>query len=100
MLRKEFSERVNVRTTVLEQLLKFTDDEDWRTAFRTFRAQHSDGECVVRLQVGDNVFISDRMSVGEVSYSKLKNIIRPFRFGDLHTYEEYIHITYIIFQFR
>lgn len=99
MISREISERVSARTTILDQILRFSSDHGWRMAFRGFRATRR-GECIVRIQVGSNVFMTSKMNVSKVTYRNLKPIIDKFHFGDLHTYSESIHITYIIFDMR
>ena len=95
-VRRQYEDCVSVRVSILEQLHKFSKTDDWKIAFQNFRASRR-GQCIVRIQVGSNVFTSEKMPVSDVSYRNLKHIIDRFRFGELNTYDETIHITYITF---
>ena len=78
--------------------VKFEQMSDWQTFLEEFRRGNLDKTCIIRFQIGEaDVFYSENIKGEEVTFQNLQDIIALFSIGDLHSYDEYICITFIVY---
>lgn len=99
-VRRQIVKTLNFSTFIIDHRLTLNGDDTWEKLFENIRREN-DGNCIVRIQVGIDVFYSDFMPVTQLTYTNLKPIIDRFRWGELYNYnEQLVSITYLIFDQR